>query len=150
MDDPYKWPAEPSRAAIREASQRVLSQSPFNRSPVLSRFLRHVVSHAINSEAPPLKEYAIGLEVFEKAEDFDPRLDSIVRVQARRLRAALEKYYRNEGRHDSVRIALPKGHYGIQAYFADSRSIESTSKKNSNNCRVKSGDHLPCRPPEHN
>ena len=100
-------------AAIREQLQRMLVRPPFLRSPVLSRFLAHVVEHALGSDGPPLKEYAIGLEVFDRPDDFDPRIDTIVRVQARRLRAALDAYYRDEGARDPVRLQMPKGQYGI-------------------------------------
>ena len=53
----------------------------------------------------------IGLEVFDRREAFDPRVDSIVRVEARRLRYKLEEYYRTEGREDVIRIVLRKGSY---------------------------------------
>ena len=119
MKEKHKPTGEPSGAAVREALQRVLANAPFDRSPVLSRFLAHVVEHALTASTHPLKEYAIGLEVFDRSEDFDPRLDSIVRVQARRLRGALSQYYRNQGRHDSVRLYMPKGQYGIHAHFVD-------------------------------
>jgi len=58
-----------------------------------------------------LKEYLIGMEVFNRLEAFDPRVDSIVRVEARRLRAKLEEYYLTEGREDELRIELRKGSY---------------------------------------
>ncbi|MGB8636393.1 MAG: tetratricopeptide repeat protein [Rhodanobacteraceae bacterium] len=106
-------------AAIREQLQRMLVRPPFLRSPVLSRFLAHVVEHALGSDGPPLKEYAIGLEVFDRPDDFDPRIDTIVRVQARRLRAALVRYYKGEGRSDALRLSMPKGQYGIQVRHCD-------------------------------
>ena len=58
-----------------------------------------------------LKEYSIGVEVFDRETSFDPRTDPIVRVQARRLRARLTRYYEEEGRHEEIRIELPKGSY---------------------------------------
>src|SRR5665213_1538221 len=58
-----------------------------------------------------LKEYLIGLEVFNRQESFDPRVDSIVRVEARRLRAKLDEYYQTEGRDDEILIELRKGSY---------------------------------------
>lgn len=100
---------------MRDALQRILAHAPFKRSPVLSRFLSHVVEHALTSDAPPLKEFTLGLEVFDRPDDFDPRIDTIVRVQARRLRDALATYYQNDGQHDAVRLDMPKGHYGIRA-----------------------------------
>lgn len=105
----------PAPSAVREQLQRMLAHAPFDRSPVLSRFLAHVVEHSLASNAPPPKEYAVGVEVFDRPADFDPRIDSIVRVQARRLRDALARYYRSEGSEDPVHIAMPKGQYGICA-----------------------------------
>ena len=51
----------------------------------------------------------MGVEVFNKMESFDPRIDSIVRVEARRLRSKLERYYQTEGREDGVIIQFRKG-----------------------------------------
>ncbi len=110
---------EPSEAAIRGVLERILSHAPFKRSPVLSRFLEHVVEHALGADAPPLKEYAIGLEVFDRPDDFDPRIDTIVRVQARRLRGALTRYYKGPGQQDTLRLTMPKGQYGIEARVVD-------------------------------
>ena len=58
-----------------------------------------------------LKEYALGVDVFNRGADFDPRTDTIVRVQARRLRAKLQQYDETEGRADPLVIALPRGGY---------------------------------------
>jgi predicted ATPase len=106
---------EPTQAAVREQLERMLARAPFNRSPVLSRFLTHVVEHALGGDGPPLKEYTLGLEVFDRSDDFDPRVDTIVRVQARRLRGAMDSYYEGAGKHDTVRLEMPKGQYGIRA-----------------------------------
>lgn len=120
MSEQQPPPEAPSETAIQEALERILSHAPFKRSPVLSRFLNRVVEHAASCDEPPLKEYTIGLEVFDRPDDFDPRIDTIVRVQARRLRAALRSYYQNDGQHDAVRLDMPKGHYAIRARYADS------------------------------
>jgi hypothetical protein len=73
--------------------------------------LRFIVEEALGGRAERLKEYILGVEVFGRPNWFDPRLDSIVRVEARRLRAALETYYADEGRADAVVIELAKGAY---------------------------------------
>jgi tetratricopeptide (TPR) repeat protein len=70
-----------------------------------------VVEESLLGQPHRLKEYLIGLEVFDRREAFDPRVDSIVRVEARRLRYKIEEYYRTEGRDDTVRIVLRKGSY---------------------------------------
>jgi tetratricopeptide (TPR) repeat protein len=89
----------------------VLSSKPLSGSPRLRRFLEYVVRHTLAGEADYLKEYTIGVEVFDRGWRFDPRSDAIVRVEARQLRQKLEAFYRTEGTTDLVTIRLPKGSY---------------------------------------
>src|SRR5271170_1637118 len=96
---------------IRSQLERVLRSRAFFQSHRIRRFLRFVVEESLLGQPHRLKEYLIGLEVFDRREAFDPRVDSIVRVEARRLRYKLEEYYRTEGREDSIRIVLRKGSY---------------------------------------
>ncbi len=96
---------------IRAEADRVLAAGSFQRSERLSRFLRFVVDGALEGKHEQLKEYVLGVEVYQKGADFDPRIDSTVRVEAARLRAKLREYYETEGRSDPVRIDLPKGGY---------------------------------------
>ncbi len=77
----------------------------------MKRFLGFTVEHALDGDRDALKEYTIGREVFDRGEDYDPRIDSIVRVEARRLRKKLNQYYEGEGASDRVRIRLPEGSY---------------------------------------
>lgn len=77
----------------------------------MQRFLRFSVEHALSGSTEAAKEYLIGVEVFDRPADYDPRLDPIVRVEARRLRAKLKSYYKSPGRHDPVFIDFPKGAY---------------------------------------
>jgi len=90
---------------------RVLASGIFSSSQRLSRFLRFVVESTIQGKTDELKEYAIGIEVFEKPSDFDPRIDPVVRVQASKLRSKLLEYYNSDGRGDKVAISIPKGGY---------------------------------------
>ncbi len=76
----------------------------------MRQFIGFVVNQTLAGEAETLKEYLVGVEVFGRA-DFDPRTDTIVRVEARRLRKKLEEYYAAEGRIDPVLITLPSGSY---------------------------------------
>jgi len=96
---------------IRSELELVLRSRAFFQSHRIRRFLRFVVEESLLGQPHRLKEYLIGLEVFDRREAFDPRVDSIVRVEARRLRSKLEEYYRTEGREDPVRIVLRKGSY---------------------------------------
>lgn len=77
----------------------------------LRAFLRFVALKAIDDQESQIKEYVIALEVFGRSSNYDPRVDSAVRVQAGRLRAKLHDYYATEGQHDPVYVELPKGHY---------------------------------------
>jgi hypothetical protein len=98
-------------AEIKTQLERVLGSHMFVNSRRIRRFLQFVVEERLRGQQHRLKEYLIGLNVFDRTEAFDPRVDSIVRVEARRLRAKLEGYYLTEGRDDILRIVLPKGSY---------------------------------------
>jgi tetratricopeptide (TPR) repeat protein len=98
-------------AEIRAELDLILRSRAFIQSHRIRRFLQFVVEESLLGQPHRLKEYLIGLEVFDRREAFDPRVDSIVRVEARRLRYKLDEYYRMEGREDSVRIVLRKGSY---------------------------------------
>jgi hypothetical protein len=89
----------------------ILASPQFSKSDRMCRFLRFVVEHALSGSVDPLKEYSIGVAVFDKDPSFDPRIDNNVRTEARRLRAKLEEYYATIGQSDPVRIELPKGSY---------------------------------------
>lgn len=100
-----------SRAAVTTQLDKILASSTFIRSKRLGRFLRFTVEQCLEGRQNALKEYLVGVEVFNKMETFDPRIDSIVRVEARRLRSKLERYYQTEGRDDEVVIQFRKGSY---------------------------------------
>lgn len=108
-------------AEIRAELERILSTKGFSSAGRLSKLLRHVVDRTLAGQTDQLKEYAVGVEVFDRDERYDPRLDSIVRVEAGRLRARLDEYYNGEGAGSTIRIALPKGGY--------SATFERTSPK---------------------
>ncbi len=98
-------------ADIRTEMERILRSRAFVHSHRIRRFLQFVVEECLLGQHHRLKEYLIGLEVFNRQEAFDPRVDSIVRVEARRLRTKLEEYYLSEGQEDEIRIQLRKGSY---------------------------------------
>src|SRR5262252_2968118 len=91
-------------AEIRAELEQILRSRAFIQSHRIRRFLQFIVEESLLGQPHRLKEYLIGLEVFERREAFDPRVDSIVRVEARRLRNKLEEYYRTEGQEDPVRV----------------------------------------------
>jgi serine/threonine-protein kinase len=90
---------------------RILSSKAFRQADRLKRFLSFVVTETISGRGDRLKEFVVGVEVFGKDTSFDPRNDPIVRVQARRLRAQLARYYREEGQEEELVIEMPKGGY---------------------------------------
>jgi TolB-like protein len=96
---------------VRQQLDRVIGSPTFQQVDRLKRFLIFITLEAIAGRGDQLKEYVVGVQVFGKEESFDPRTDPIVRVQARRLRARLDRYYREEGRDDDLIIELPKGGY---------------------------------------
>ena len=100
-----------STETIRMQLDRILASHGFVHSDRMARFLRFAVEQTIQGQADQLKESVIGMEVFDKTSSFDPRIDTIVRVEARRLRSKLKQYYEIEGREDFIMIDLPKGSY---------------------------------------
>jgi TolB-like protein/tetratricopeptide (TPR) repeat protein len=103
-------PTVNSEAVLTQTS-RILASLHFSRSEALSRLLKFVVRLTLDGKADELKEYRLGVDVFGRGQDFDPRIDPIVRMQAAKLRARLAEYYGNEGKSDRIKIAIPKGGY---------------------------------------
>src|SRR3984893_14934137 len=97
--------------SIRIQLEKILASPRCANWGRLQRFLRFSVEEALAGRAENLKEYALALEVFDKAASHDPGADPIVRVEARRLRARLKEYYDTEGLRDPIRIDIPKGAY---------------------------------------
>jgi TolB-like protein/Flp pilus assembly protein TadD len=100
---------------------RILTSKSFRQADRLKRFLRFIVTETVEGRGEALKEFIVGVEVFDRNSSFDPRSDPIVRVQARRLRAQLERYYLEEGTHDEIVLEVPKG-----GYAAVIRRVEPT------------------------
>ena len=100
-----------STEEVQAALGQILASSGFANAGRLSRLLRHVVEKTLAGEADQLKEYAVGIEVFDRDDKYDPRVDSIVRVEAGRLRSRLDEYYAAGSASDAVRISLPRGAY---------------------------------------
>ncbi len=102
---------QPRIAAIRAELARILASGAFDASDRNRSFLRHVVEETLDGRGERIKAYAIATTVFGRGTDFDPQVDSIVRIEAGRLRRSLERYYLTEGRADPVVIGIPKGSY---------------------------------------
>lgn len=102
--------------------EKVAASSVLHGSESLCKLLRYLAHHAIEHPGAPVKEYQIATEEFGRPTDFDPAVDSMVRVQAGRLRSKLAEYYAGEGAEDHVRIELPKGTYTLAFHKKDSSS----------------------------
>lgn len=97
--------------AVRAQLDRITGSEIFRRAERQCRFLRYIVEQRLNGNTDRLKGYTIGIDVFDREDDFDPNQDSIVRVEAGRLRTKLRDYYQDFGTSDPVLIDLPRGTY---------------------------------------
>jgi hypothetical protein len=98
---------------IREHVERLIRSKTFETSEVHRRLLQYLAEKSISGEADRLKEYTIGLEAFGKPSTYDPKQDSIVRLQAGRLRQKLAAYYQTEAAGDTIRVSMPKGAFKL-------------------------------------
>ena len=97
---------------LQSELRRIVASAAFQTSPRHRRFLEYLVAHAIKGDGPRLKELTLGIEVFDRRlASFDPQRDTIVRVEARRLRSRLARYYDEEGAESLIEIVLPVGSY---------------------------------------
>src|SRR5215831_4127832 len=112
--------------AARSQLERVLSSSGFVRNERLSRFLRFLVEQHLEGKDEELKESVIGVEIFGRAPDYNPKRDAIVRTEASRLRTRLNEYYVDASKDDPLVIELPKGGY-VPVIRPSQRSPEITT-----------------------
>jgi tetratricopeptide (TPR) repeat protein len=96
---------------VRTQLERILASPKFVTAKHACRFLRYVVEETLAGRSDQLKEYVVGVAVFERGNEYDPRTDAVVRVEAIRLRNRLRDYYQSDGRGDTVAIELAKGSY---------------------------------------
>lgn len=101
----------PRTELVQRHLEKVLVSAEMCRSRKLCQFLRFTVEEVLRGHGSELKEYAIAVGVFKRSREFDPGADPIVRVQARRLRAKLTRYYESEGRDEPIQIEYPVGGY---------------------------------------
>ena len=104
--------------------------------------LRYLVGQSLAGRPEPLKEYVIGTEVLERPPTFDPRTDSVVRVEAHRLRVRLSDYYAGDGQYDQVVIGLPRGGYTLEF---TARPVEQSAPRGVEAAVPGSADAAPTR-----
>jgi serine/threonine-protein kinase len=97
--------------AVREQLARIVESPKFIPSVRLCRFLTHIVNRTLSGDLDCLKEFSVAMEVFDRKSSYDPNVDAIVRVEARRLRSKLKDYYEGPGRNDPILIGLRPGSY---------------------------------------
>lgn len=115
---------------VRAEVDRLLNSKTFETSEVHRRLLRYLADKTLSGEADRLKEYTIGLDAFSKPPDYDPRRDSIVRLQVGRLRQKLAAYYDTEANGTAgIMIRLPKGAFKLE--FGPRKTAESGSAAHS-------------------
>jgi len=102
------------RTQFSKQIELLASSHLLHNSESLCKLLRYLARHSLEQPGATLKEYQIATEVFGRRADFDPQLDSTIRVQAGRLRAKLAEYYASEGAEDPIIVELPKGTYLLQ------------------------------------
>src|SRR4051812_47060122 len=86
-------PAAPAADAVTQTLDKILASQPFHNAESQKALLRYVVNETLAGRGEQLKEYTIGVEVFQRKETYDPRYDNTVRLKAQRLRSSLAKYY---------------------------------------------------------
>jgi hypothetical protein len=102
---------KPSKAQSDEQLRRILQSETFRHATTLQRLLQYLGSNAIEDPLAEIKEYTIGVDVFDRGSGYDPKIDTVARVQIHRLRLKIKEYYEKEGASDQILIELPKGHY---------------------------------------
>jgi hypothetical protein len=107
----------PTSSEVWRALARIGKSPSLRRADRLVQLLTFLVETTLVGDSRYLKETTIGVSVFGRAPDYDPKSDTIVRSQAWRLRAKLKEYYAHEGAHDPVVISVPKGQYAAVFTF---------------------------------
>ena len=113
-DTPSKSSSAFESGEIQFLLERILASSQFASAHRMQRFLRYVVENSEHGDLGRLKETVIGVEVFDRTPGYDPKVDAIVRVEARRLRSKLEQYYSQAGVDEPIHMSLPVGSYGME------------------------------------
>ncbi|MBS3651532.1 hypothetical protein KEU06_23215 [Pseudaminobacter sp. 19-2017] len=103
----------------------MIGSNAFDASERNRRFLEYVVEETLAGRAERIKAYNVATEVFGRDVNFDPQLDPVVRMEARRLRTSLERYYLTEGKRSELRISLPKGGY-VPEFLSTKTMLDAT------------------------
>ncbi len=108
----------------RAELEAVLESGIFHRAPNLASFLRYICERYFEGDASQIKEYSIAVDALGRPSDFDQKKDSIVRVEAHRLRKRLNDYYAGEGASHPVQIVIPNGQYSPQFRYTYNKDTD--------------------------
>jgi TolB-like protein len=108
---PAGTPSLPTESEVRSQLARILSSSEFDVPKRARKFLAYIVEEAIGGRGDRIKGFSIAVEVFGRDSSFDAQTDPVVRIEAGRIRRALERYYLVAGQNDPITITVPKGGY---------------------------------------
>jgi len=110
--------------AERAELEAVLASGIFSRAPNLANFLRYICDQHFQGESDAIKEYCIAVEALGRSADFDQKKDSIVRVEAHRLRKRLASYYQGPGANHEIQIEIPNGQYAVVFRYVTPKVVE--------------------------
>jgi len=99
------------RAQIEDQLAKLLSSASFGSAKLLQHLLKYLVEETLAGRGDRINQASVAIDVLGRDESFDAAIDSVVRVEARRLRSRLIEYYYEDGKRDAIRFELPKGHY---------------------------------------
>src|SRR5437764_11492881 len=116
--------------------EKLLSSHTLHGSESLCKLLRYLANHSMDHPGLSPKEYQIATEVLGRQQDFDPHVDSMVRVQAGRLRTKLAEYYASEGAKDTIQVEMPKGTYALTFHARASAAFRNNGGVTSEGHRV--------------
>jgi hypothetical protein len=103
--------SEYEKGAVQQQLEHVLASPLFHSSKRYGQFLRFVVTRALDGQASQLKERVLGVEVFDRAADYDTNTDPIVRVTAAEIRKRIDQYYQDPNHSQEIRLFLSAGSY---------------------------------------
>jgi hypothetical protein len=105
--------------------ETVLASGIFHRAPNLANLLTYVCAKYFEGAAGEIKEYNIAVEALGRTPEFDQKRDSIVRVEAHRLRKRLRAYYDSQSAAHEFQIEIPPGQYTPRFVAMLGRTFES-------------------------
>lgn len=103
-----------------QSLKKLLEGTDFKSNDKYTKIVKYLFDAAIENRQ--IKESTIATECFENDSNYDPSIDSYVRVYLSKLRKKIEHYYLTEGKEDEIRISIPKGHYSLEFKNVDKKA----------------------------